>query len=160
VTVFVGPNNSGKSTVLTEIAQYCNSGHKNAFDVILDTIEFEKMSAGDAERHIQSITLKPNARETLHPDHVIVGSRGNRQQVPKKPLLAALQAPQEQVIQFCRWYLTYNTLILNGKNRIDLVNQQPAGDLQAPPHASLQVLFKNDEKRAEVRRIIHDAFGF
>src|SRR5581483_3513480 len=60
--------------------------------------------------------------------------------------------------QFCQWYLAYNTLILDGKSRIGLVNEQNAGDLLQPPHTSLQVLFQGDAKRAEVRRIIYDAF--
>jgi len=48
---------------------------------------------------------------------------------------------------------------LDGRSRIDLVNEQPAADLQQPPHTSFQVLFRDDARRGEVRRIIHDAFG-
>jgi hypothetical protein len=49
--------------------------------------------------------------------------------------------------------------MLDGRGRIDLVNQQGAGDLQQSPHSSLQVLFRNDTKRGEVRRIVYEAFG-
>ncbi|MGE5402629.1 MAG: ATP-dependent nuclease [Ignavibacteriales bacterium] len=49
--------------------------------------------------------------------------------------------------------------MLNGMNRINLTHKQPAGDLQSPPQTSFQVLFKNREKRYEVRRIINDAFN-
>jgi hypothetical protein len=51
-------------------------------------------------------------------------------------------------------------LILDGRNRINLINQQQAGDLQQAPQSSLQVLFRDDPKRHEVRRIVSEAFGF
>ncbi|MFN9939928.1 MAG: ATP-binding protein, partial [bacterium] len=35
VTVFVGPNNSGKSQALREIERYCRTGRKDAGDVLL-----------------------------------------------------------------------------------------------------------------------------
>ncbi|MGE6140676.1 hypothetical protein [Aeromonas rivipollensis] len=44
ITVFVGPNNSGKSKILTEIQQFCSSGNRNSNNVIIDTIEFSSFS--------------------------------------------------------------------------------------------------------------------
>jgi AAA15 family ATPase/GTPase len=41
VTVFVGPNNSGKSKVLSEINQFCICGTKIATNVIVDQINFD-----------------------------------------------------------------------------------------------------------------------
>jgi len=49
--------------------------------------------------------------------------------------------------------------MLDGKSRINLVNQQTAGDLQQDPQNSLQALFRDDKKRYEVRHIIEEAFG-
>ncbi|MCF2147643.1 ATP-binding protein [Desmonostoc muscorum LEGE 12446] len=82
-----------------------------------------------------------------------------RNQVHRQNLLNALQNPNTQVSLFCQWYLSFNTLLLDGKSRISLIGQQSAGDLQQPPHTSFQVLFRDDAKRDEVRRIIYDAFG-
>ena len=39
-----------------------------------------------------------------------------------------------------------------------MIGQQSAGDLQQPPQTSFQVLFRDNAKRYEVRRIIYDAF--
>ena len=41
VTVFVGPNNSGKSMMLSEIHQLCMSGKPNASSKILENIKFK-----------------------------------------------------------------------------------------------------------------------
>jgi predicted ATPase len=159
VTVFVGPNNSGKSKLLLEINQFCSSGNTNPSDVILDKIEFKPLSAEAAEEKIQKVTLRPNLSEMIPPPNILVGKRSYRAQVPKQELINSLIDPNGRSSQFCQWYLTYNTLILDGKNRISLVNQQNAGDLQQSPQMSFQVLFRDDQKRKEVRRIIYDSFN-
>lgn len=112
-----------------------------------------------AEEALKHVTLVPNRSESLSPENVIVGKKDQRLNVPRKSLLDALSDPNAHSNRFCSWYLSYNTLILGGANRIALVNQQPAGDLQQPSHTSFQFLFRNNSKRSEVRRIIHDAFG-
>lgn len=158
VTVFVGPNNAGKSKVLQELLRYCTEGTQNVTDVILDNVTFEPFTPEAAEERVRSITLVPRVNETLQPDHVIVGKRNHRLNVPRQTLCERLADPNASRNQFCQWYLGYNTLMLTGLNRINLVNPQPAGDLLEPPTTSMQVLFRDNAKRAAVRRIIHDAF--
>ena len=159
VTVFVGPNNSGKSKILEEVFQFCNSGQKNVNSLILEDIEFESFGAAIASQEVEAITLKPNMGEAVPPGHVIVGKKQFRDQVPKQQLLLALQNPNANTNQFCLWYLKSNITILDGKSRINLVNEQNAGDFQQSPQTSFQTLFRNDKKREEVRGIIYDAFG-
>lgn len=89
----------------------------------------------------------------------MLGSRFNRQQVPLTALFQRLQAPSGDPRTFCQWYLIHSTLMLNGKNRIALVDQQGAGDMQPIPQSSFQSLFRDDAKRHEVRCIIFEAFG-
>ena len=159
VTVFVGPNNSGKSKVLSEIYYLCTNGQLNSMDVILSEIEFDSFTSDMAKKKVEKITLRPQSHEPLMPDHIIVGKGGNRIQINEQTLFYALQNTNSQLNVFSIFYLAFNTLILDGRNRINLVNQQPAGDLQQHPHTSFQVLFLDDDKRKKVRRIIHDAFG-
>lgn len=159
ITVFVGPNNSGKSKILSEIHQFCSNGNKNTNNLIIDSIEFSGFEDDEIDAKINKITLKPNPGEALHPEHIFVGKRGARNQVHLPALKQALKMPNQHPSHTCQWYLAFNTLILNGSNRINLVNEQPAGNLQQPPHTSFQTLFRDDTKREEVRRIIHEAFG-
>lgn len=159
ITVFVGPNNSGKSKVLLEIQRFCQNGKKNQSNLILDDIIFEQFSVQSAEEILAHVTLKPIANETIQIGHVIVGKNANRTPVPKESLIEAMENPNEALDRFCGWYLKYHTIILNGNTRINLTNTQDFGDLQMPPHTSFQVLFRNDEKRKEVRRIIYEAIG-
>ena len=159
VTVFVGPNNSGKSKVLAEIYGYCMDGRRDLGNVIVDKISFSTSPSDIAKQRIRRATLPPRPTETLRPGRIIVGKAGHHQQVPEDDLVQSLLDPEHNVERFCEWYLSYNTLILDGRSRIDLVKEQNAGDLQEPPQTSFQTLFRDNVKRAEIRRIIHDAFG-
>lgn len=159
VTVFVGPNNSGKSKILSEIHRYCSSGNENITDVIISRIDFFNMTPERAQEKVLHFNLPPVHGETLHPNHIIFGKRGVRHHVPSDRIINFLTNPAIDLPGFCQIYLNMNTLILNGQNRINLINSQGAGDFQQPPHSSFQVLFRDDAKRTEVRRIIYDAFG-
>ncbi|HHT9114813.1 MAG TPA: ATP-dependent nuclease [Candidatus Wunengus sp. YC65] len=159
ITVFVGPNNSGKSQVLLEIARYCSSGNHTTNDVIIDHIEFDTFDRLVAEDKIGKITLRPNHNESVPTNHILVGKKGTRMQVHKESILNAFLNPNSQAQQFCQFYLAHNTIILNGQNRISLINAQNAGDLQQAPQASFQILLRDNAKREVLRRIINEAFS-
>lgn len=159
VTVFVGPNNSGKSKLLTEIEQYCRTGQKNSSMKILDNLEFSGLKSDKAQEAIDHIKQKLKPGETVNIDNIFVGSRFGRQQVPLRGLKDSIEHPKGNISAFCQWFLTHNTLMLDGKSRINLVNQQTAGDLQQDPQNSLQALFRDDKKRCEVRHILEKSFG-
>lgn len=158
VTVFVGPNNSGKSKVLQEINQLCRTGENHASDVILESIELEDLSEdriiGIRERHI----LRPRKNEAIRSGQIIVGSHDRRHHVVKAQFEAALADPNSHLRHFCQWYLAFHTLMLDGQSRITSVNEQVAADLQQPSKNFLDILFREDAKRVEVRRIAYDAF--
>ncbi len=159
VTVFVGPNNSGKSRVLQEIERYCRSGTKDANALLLADLQFSGLDLPKATQSIERLRQPPNPGEAQSVDHIFVGSRYGRNQVPISGITQFVQSPSTNVGAFCQWYLTHYTLILDGRSRINLVNQQGAGDLQRPAESSFQVLFRDDTKRHEVRRIVFEAFG-
>jgi len=159
VTVFVGPNNSGKSRVLQEIERYCRSGSKDANALLLADLQFSGTDLPRATQSIERLRQPPNPGEAQSVDHIFVGSRYGRNQVPLAAITQFVQSPATNISAFCQWYLTHYTLILDGRSRINLVNQQSAGDLQRSPESSFQVLFRDDTKRHEVRRIVFEAFG-
>lgn len=159
ITVFVGPNNSGKSKILSEIQQFCANGTRNANNLIIDSIDLSPISTTEIQSKISDVELEPNPGDVLNPGHIFVGKKGHRHQVNLESFKQTLANPNAQPANTCQWYLSYNTLSLNGSNRINLISQQGGGNLQQPAHTSFQVLFRDDEKRKEVRRIVHDAFG-
>ena len=159
VTIFVGPNNSGKSKILTEIQQYCGRGIKNNTFNLIDDISFSEFTPDMQLKEIEDHTLKPNVGEIIHQGNILFGNGIHRHQLPEKSLQQILSLPNVQKQDFCKYYLSYKTLKLDVLNRISLINQQPLGDMQNSPSNNLAILFNDDEKREETRRIIFDAFN-
>jgi hypothetical protein len=111
-----------------------------------------------ASQSIKRLRQPPNPGEAQHEGHIFVGSHFGRIQVSLEHLIQIVQTPSTNTSTFCQYYLTHLTLMLDGRSRINLVNQQAAGDLQRPAGSSFQVLFRDDAKRHEVRRIVSEAF--
>lgn len=156
ITVFVGPNNAGKSKMLFEIEEFCKKGKVNTQNVILSELIFSELE--DAEIEIEKHTLTPKANEALAPGEIIFGDSTVRNKLNKTELIKYFGNVSTYREHLCVFYLKFNTLRIGGGNRITLINQQAGGDLQTQPQNSLQVLFQNNKKRKEVRRIIYDAF--
>lgn len=158
ITVFVGPNNSGKSVVLNEIQNYCSGGHQNAPNYkVLKSLGIPAFVAEEADALIEKYQIDD---KTMQPGVIRFGRYPqNATQLQKNHLRIAL-INEHQSQQRCQFYLQHFTLTLSGTNRISLVNQQPMGDMRdGHPVSSFQVLFKDTQKRYEVRRVLHDAFG-
>jgi hypothetical protein len=159
VTIFVGPNNSGKSQVLREIEQFCSNGRSFQNDVVLAGMTLFPIPAERVENEIAGITLQPNPGELLQGGQIVVGSRKGRSQVAREQLKTCMINPESHKPDFCTHFLRHTILKLDGPSRINLVNDLAVGDLLAKQHQPLGLLFNDETKRLEVRRIVHDAFG-
>lgn len=164
ITVFVGPNNSGKSRVLIEIENYCRRTMGQPNDLVLSQLEFVPYEKEEIEREIAKIEQTPKLGEAINPGHVLLGKlnpQNNqvfRAQVNKDGLVQEAQNPNQRQGHYST-FLNIYTVRLDGTNRLNLLNEQNAGDLQTTPANHLAHLFIDNELRAEVRRIIHDAFS-
>jgi ABC-type polar amino acid transport system ATPase subunit len=164
ITVFVGPNNSGKSRVLIEIENYSRRTHGQPNDLILENLIFGSLTRPEIKAEIAKIEQTPNLGENINPGHIIIGkvnpqnNQASRFQVNKEGLINEAQNPNSRQGHF-QQYLNIYTLRLDGTNRLNLLNEQAAGDLQTTPQNHLAHLFINNSLRAEVSRIIYEAFG-
>jgi len=157
VTVFVGPNNSGKSRVLEEIRHYCSGDEISPLtQQIIEDLEFPKPSDNDVQETVSRFTFPLPPGELIQPNEIWYRSIHGVHRIDRKYLEDSMRDTASPL--FGAYYLSPHTLMLSGPTRIALVNEQGAGDLQGPPVSSFQVLFKDNAKRAEVRRILYDAF--
>lgn len=156
ITIFVGPNNSGKSKLLSEINSWCCGGISDPSNLILGDLTFSQIEDPAAE--LERFTLKPSSKESIPPSYVIVGRGPIRRAIEPQVFLSALSVTTSNPAWFGHNYVSLQTLLIDGAGRITLVNPQSAGDLQEAPEGSFAVLFKDPVKRKEVRRIIYDAF--
>jgi predicted ATPase len=159
VTIFVGPNNSGKSKVLTEIQEFCLRGAVNHTFNLVEDVSFNGVIEENLANEIIANTLIPNPDEHIYSGHLIFGKGKYRYQIQENLPRIFLATPNSKKQEFCAYYLSNKTLKLDALNRIELINKKTLGDMQKPPENDLAILFRDDEKRKEVRRIIYEAFN-
>ncbi|MDD2582007.1 MAG: AAA family ATPase [Desulfuromonadaceae bacterium] len=164
VTIFVGPNNSGKSRALMEIEGWVTRVQPPDGQVV-SRVEFEPWTLAALEDEISKIQVEPALTETLNPDCILLGklrpqdNSAARLQIHKPGLLNEAQNPNLPNRHQYSSFLGLYTLRLDGKNRLALTDQQPTGDLQKTAPNHLAHLFIDNTARAEVRRIVFEAFG-
>ena len=160
ITIFVGPNNSGKSKVLREIESFT----RKSISQIVSNINFTAYSLGEIQGEISEILQTPNPGENVELGEIIIGKVGvqdntaKRIQINEADLLREAQAPKGRLWDYNK-FLDLYTLRLDGTNRLTLLSEQSAGDLQQTPQNHLSYLFINNSVREEVRRIVYEAFG-
>lgn len=161
ITVFVGPNNSGKSLVLREVEQAFMS---NPFPPLLHILRDYEISWAAADSISEHIKKFDSLQQDGLPEHYLVVGRINpsggleRGQIDRNVLLTIAREKSNKqwwASQFLRWGI----LRLDGRSRFNLTNDQAGGDLLAAPQNVLSHLFQDDEARKKVRSLVKDAFG-
>lgn len=164
ITVFVGPNNSGKSKVLKEIESYCRISHGQPNDLIISKIDFTAYIEEEIKNELSEIEQIPDVGENIDSGFMIIAKVGAQENQPKrvhiskKDVINQATNPAQRSYWFGQ-FLSMFTLRLDGTNRLNLLTVQAAGDLQKTPQNHISHLFINDKLRKEVRRIVYDAFG-
>jgi hypothetical protein len=75
MTVFVGPNNSGKSRVLTEIERIILRPPTTFTYLLLDDLEFTGLTHDEAQSAIRRLTVEPGMNEFVPQGHIKIVSR-------------------------------------------------------------------------------------
>ncbi len=161
ITVFVGPNNSGKSLVLREIEKLFEVHPFPAGLHIVRDYEVDWPDRPSVEKRLAA--LKRQQPLTTPVGHVMINrvhpGRGREAgQLDVKQILSIIDQKTEK-----NWiatqYLKYGILRLDGRSRFDLTNDMGGGDITADPQNMLMHLFKNDKARMKVRDFVYDAFN-
>jgi ABC-type cobalamin/Fe3+-siderophores transport system ATPase subunit len=158
ITIFVGPNNSGKSLALQELFQFCTSGQVNANAHIVERLVFANQDKETALEAFEAAKVAPFPRETVAEGSSIIMVGATRIHVQDARYLRTREFPNERTDWFAKWHLQHLTLNLDGPSRIGLVNPQGRGDLRNPTQP-LARLLTNDAKREALRATIHEAVG-
>jgi hypothetical protein len=177
MTVFVGPNNSGKSLALRELEELLLSGEAavrqivTALDpsppdadaaremVLARSVEGDPIPTGWV-RVLRMTSLDEHARKRA----TDLFEEPREQLIDLDAVLEAIRAGEqrtaEQFAVLCREFLSLFTLRLDGQTRLALTQPRLVGDLQAShPANHLAALFRDDEARGRIRDITADALG-
>ncbi|MCF6112215.1 ATP-dependent nuclease [Mesorhizobium muleiense] len=161
ITVFVGPNNAGKSLILKELEEAFNvHPFPTGLKILLD---YEV--AWPAKSSIEgSLKQFDSLQDSSIPEGYIALGRihpnegRQSQQFDKNQILqmgASASDKRWWTTQFLRW----GVIRLDGRSRFNLTNDRPGGDLLGPPANVLAHLFQNGPARKKVREFVFDAFG-
>lgn len=156
VTIFVGPNNSGKSKVISEILGKCKWSRSDSSDVILKQIMFREFSSEEAEKIIEEQDGKPFQSDNRYRYEAQNFSPLHWAECAGSDLLNAFNTGNNWGL-FSQYYL--KPIFLGGENRLSLLKSQKRGDLLAFPITIFQKLFRENDLREEYRHKIYDALA-
>jgi len=158
ITIFVGPNNSGKSLLLREINSFCQNGNFQVKTKILDSILCKGVDHSEAKKYLESITRDPKERERVHAGWTPVILRNNATSIDTNAYYMCMEKPNKNIYNYSMWYLNNKTLNIDGSTRASLLNSKSKGDLKFPDN-SFAKLLTNDNKRKKWRGIIYECFN-
>ena len=159
ITVFVGPNNAGKSLVLKELEQ---AFLIHPFPAGLKILKDYDLFWPDEEIIDTELAKYKSFQRKGGPlGEVVLGRISpngglESSHIQRDVIFNQLKARDK------RWwatqYLRWGAIRLDGRSRFDLTNDKPAGDILEPPNNILAQLFQDDPSRTKVRDLVKDAF--
>lgn len=160
-TIFVGPNNSGKSLILREIEKAFNvHPFPEGLQILRDyQVEWPNKESVDANLEKMKHFTAPN----LAVGAVVLGRlnpAGGQEtvQMDRKNLIRLVEQKTEKN-WFATQYLKWGVVRLDGRSRFNLTNDQSGHDLLGPAQNVLMHLFKDNAAREKVRGLVKEAFG-
>ena len=164
ITIFVGPNNSGKSALLREIdASLENPG---VTVQILDSLTPRAISQAEIDAVVASrgqVQSQPGQPAVYHVTRLKPGTamgpgmggvnlerNANGQWEFRDPPPGPIATTRAASLL---------TVFLDGKTRLSLLDNAPAGSLHIPPQNHLAALFRNDAARARIAQLTSEVFG-
>ena len=160
ITIFVGPNYSGKSRALTEIANHCYNINNRKNYSIIENVKFIGLEENRAESIIDNLTTD-YIGDTESGIIYTISSGQHQFHGDKKSLINSLVMPNENdnKSMYLSIMVGSNILVLNSKNRSKLTEDQNGGDLQEIPSTTFQRLFKDDILRDSLSQVVKKSIG-
>jgi hypothetical protein len=159
ITIFVGPNNSGKSLVLRELDEAISTNGRlpwkllENFEIIWPTpASLDNDLAKLAKKAPPGVPIESAYIGRFRPDGSLEGTTHNRE-----AMYQLVQAKNKNWVT--SQFLKFFQIKLDGRTRFELTNDQPIGDLVGIPQNVLAHIFQNDDLRTEIRELVFDAFG-
>lgn len=165
LVVFVGPNNSGKSLVLREIAAAVRKGEIAADSKIVEEVDAalveataaELLLAGRVNEERTATLAKSGIYLTSY--HPVSGESHNHQLDKATAIQCLVKDGEQERIRRLSWVYSHYLVNLDGETRLKILEpKQSVNQIKHPTHV-LGRLFTDDVARARVRSIGFKAFG-
>jgi predicted ATPase len=154
ITIFLGPNNGGKSTALREIhsGMFSQVGRK----VVVDS-RLAAMDENEIKAKVVSLVLGTDPNNL---DIVNFGRRGSSSQIHSSTLRAFNDQPVNDAVfnEVRRIVLPHFAMNLSGEARLSLTTASGAQKMSDRPQSTIAAIFKDDALRSKISKVIYDAF--
>ena len=155
ITLFIGPNNGGKSQALRDIASKF-TGHFSG--VVLSNVAVAPFSEEDFESKIQWLSRPKNPGEDPNPEVVPLGRRGNYQLI-SKAALKQFAGSQTNYHMYAEWFLRHLIINLGGESRLQLASATNSTPIRQPANSTISLLLRDDALRNRLSEIVFESFG-
>lgn len=155
VTVFVGPNNSGKSLLLRELATYCRQG---VGGTLLDCLQFPAVDEVTAVADLDSISYPLGENENIGDGKRRVRGTIDYADVHMGLYIRGRLNPTQHPHLYAGLYAQHFIRVLDGSSRLNLVGAQTLGDLKRP-EGMLARLLLDEPRRKLIRERIQRQLG-
>lgn len=161
MTVFVGPNNSGKSLILRELELVItNMGSVAPTKIVQDVV----LAQQSQDRAIELFLSRQDPSASTPQEETIFVARLNLPGSPANAVRYRIRLTETAArvakgdIGALKQLASLFTARLDGRTRLGLTDPVSGGDLLARPSNHLMALFRNDVTRNRLRSITFDAF--
>lgn len=155
ITLFIGPNNGGKSQALRDIASKF-TGHFGG--VVLAGVDVAAFSDDDLESKLAWLSRPKLPGESPDPDQIPVGRRGSFQ-IINKTALKAFASQEQNFHVYAQWFLQHLFINLGGENRLQLASPASAVPVRQPANSTMALLLRDDKTRERLSNLVFEAFG-
>lgn len=161
LTLFIGPNNGGKSRALREIASELSSTTFRDLKVIVG-ITSSNISEDELRNKLRYITDRKMPGDPSDVDTVMIRVNGSRTSFNVRVLNDMLRTnlyDDNQKSSYYKGILQHFVLNLSGGGRLELTNPVQAEPVGAMPNSTLSRVYNDDSKRKLLSDIVFRGFG-
>lgn len=157
ITIFIGPNNGGKSTALREI----NMGMFGAGSPKKLVVAETSLAPIPTEEMVRMIDAVVHEESSQQPDHYDFGRRASSQLIHTSTIQQMRLNPHvDHVLNTIRvMVLPHFAMNLDGQTRLSLTNPGSGQKLSSRAMTTVAAVFKDDVTRERISKIVFDAFG-
>ncbi|HEY9480726.1 MAG TPA: AAA family ATPase, partial [Candidatus Paceibacterota bacterium] len=167
ITLFVGPNHSGKSVLLREIQRSIPSENPARGKVLHSThlhpLDPKRVEKWRSELKASATDIPASPREAARVRVQLGSSMHTLAKTEFESVLKGLDNFGTLRHAFHPWghnVLNRIAMVQGGKERLGLLHDAERGDLRTKATSILGILFQNDDERRRLQEIIHDAFDW
>jgi hypothetical protein len=160
ITIFVGPNNSGKSLILKELDTQLRHHAKLEGLKVIQDFELTWPTTEQTAQYLNKLARhRPQSSDHNLVDITVfsVNSRQNKR-LSRENILSVANEKMNKHWFFAE-LLSNFVVRLDGRTRFDLTNDAPMGDIIGDSESILGQIFKDDVQRKAIRSLLHDALG-